>query len=79
MPKATMNKNDFSPGWKHKVWFSGHFPHMKPVTIPQTMDQLTDHHLRFHINGTNPAHVFAAFILGKVIHSIKWPDQGASR
>jgi hypothetical protein len=42
VPKTTVDKNDFSPGWKNEVRATRQISAMQAETVPQTVRQGTD-------------------------------------
>src|SRR5579884_2840714 len=69
MPKTSVYKNDFTPGWKHQIGLARQAADMEPITISHAMYKAANHNLRFGVLAAHQGHPRAAFLRGKRVHS----------
>jgi len=68
MPKASMNKYQFSFDRENQVWATRQRADVKTITIPQPMNEPPDDHFRTGVLAANRLHRRTAVRSAEVIH-----------
>src|ERR1035441_6220673 len=69
VPETSVHKNDFTSAPEHQVWISRQAAVVQPVSVPHTVDQAPDRHLRLRVLRPNPAHPLTALHGGQGVHT----------
>jgi hypothetical protein len=74
MPKATVNKDDFSASPKDDIGAAGQVPGVKPISIAFGVNQAAHNHLGSRVLGVNSGHDFGPFGWRYVVHTYYSPS-----